>query len=308
MFEKIGCYRFLSSQLHPEDFSPILWLLGGGCARFVSRCASGFRYAQFRMSDVAYRLGASGLGLIGFVFSNRPGVVFVCNCLLLQGLWCFFGFWDWVCFAVPHRHGGNKGASQAHGYKGVGVGWVVRWVRYWVVARWMPGVAGLRSEMWGEGDHVGSPLRLRVRGLGRGGEMGSAVGFLLGLAFVVRGGFCVGCFLFGARTLAGGRGLLRLRSLLVLFGRGLGRGEKRAVRRGGGLNLLGVRSWRGWLGGWLCFVRALRLLFGFGSGRLVSGAMTCLLCGLLGLIPLGLGGRVRRGGNLGGGRSRLGFL
>ncbi len=56
------------------------------------------------------------------------------------------------------------------------------------------------------------------------GPMG--LGFLLGLVFVVRGLFFVGCALFGARTLVGGLILLRLRILLVLIGRGLGRGGR----------------------------------------------------------------------------------
>ena len=127
------------------------------------------------------------------------------------------------------------------------------------------------------------------------------LGFLLGLVFVVRGLFFAGCALFGARTLVGGRVLLRLRSLLVLIGRGSGRVVGLTFRAG--LNLLGVRIWLGWLGGWIRWLRALRLLFGFGSGRLVLVAMTGLLCGLPTLIPLGLGGRVLRGGGLGGGRN-----
>ncbi len=70
---------------------------------------------------------------------------------------------------------------------------------------------------------------------------------------------------------------------------------------------LGRRIWLGWLAGWIRWLRALRLLFGFGSGRLVLVAMTGLLCGRLTLTPLGLGGLVLQGGNLGGGRSLPGF-
>jgi len=151
--------------------------------------------------------------------------------------------------------------------------------------------SALRSEMGGRGDHLGSGL-----------------GFLLGLVFVARGLFCVSCFLFCARTLAVGLIPLRLRSPLVLFGRGLGRVGGRRFGGLGGSGLFGRGLWLDWGMGWIYSLRPLRRMFGFGLGRLVLVAMIGLLCGLLTLTPLGLGGRVLRGGNLGGGRNRPGFL
>ena len=78
------------------------------------------------------------------------------------------------------------------------------------------------------------------------------------------------------------------------------------IWRGMITGLAQTESGLGRVGG-IYFFRPLRRMFGFGLGRLVLGAMRGLRCGLSGLIPLGLGARVRRGGYLGGGRNRLGF-